>query len=314
MILYMNSIDGKKQHTLGIVLMAVATLFWGAGFVLNAQLSASSFDHMPALLNGVRFGVSTLILLAVFNKRIQFNKHLLLYGAIGGACLFGGFMLQTLAFSYTTPAHDGFFTAGYIIFVPFLTWIIYKKAPSWITLVGVAVAIGGLLTLNMKQETLPVGAWKGDLLALGCALCFALQIVWIDWLLAKNKTDNVQLAFWQVAFAAVFFIAYTLIFEHKYVFSMNFDFGYCWWRLAIVTLGGTAFAYFGQCYAQKNISPAETSLLMACESPVGAILSLIVGLDIFSWTIPVGGGLVIVAVVLVEIIPSMIAKRKEKTE
>ena len=306
----MNDINDKKQHILGIVLMTIATIFWGAGFVLNAQLSASSFNHAPALLNGVRFGVSVFILLAVFNKRIQFNKHVLLYGAVGGALLFGGFMMQTLAFSYTTPAHDGFFTAGYIIFVPLLVWIITKKNPGWITLIGIAVAICGLFLLNFEQETLPAGAWKGDLLALGCALCFALQIVWTDLLLAKNKTDNVQLAFWQVAFAAIFFIAYTLIFEHKYVFNMNFDFNYCWWRLAIVTLGGTAFAYYGQCYAQKTVSPAETSLLMACESPIGAILSLIVGLDIFSWTIPVGGGLVIIAVVLVEIVPSMIAKRK----
>lgn len=310
----MKEINGKKQHTIGIVFMTIATIFWGAGFVLNAQLCASSFDNAPALLNGVRFGVSALILLAIFNKRIQFNKRVLLYGAVGGVFLFGGFMLQTLAFNYTTPAHDGFFTAGYIIFVPFLVWITRKKSPSWITFIGVAVAIGGLFVLNCKQETLPVGAWKGDLMALGCALCFALQIVWTDALLSKNKTDNVQLAFWQVASAAVFFIAYTLIFEHKYVFNMNFDLRYCWWRLAIVTLGGTAFAYYGQCYAQKNISPAETSLLMACESPVGAILSLLVGLDVFSWTIPVGGGLVIVAVVLVEIIPNVIAKRKLKTE
>ena len=268
------------------------------------MLFRSSFASTPALLNSVRFGVSALILLAVFNRRIRFDGRTLLYGAVGGALLFGGFLLQTIAFAYTTPAHNGFFTAAYIVFVPFISWIVYKKRPCWITFLGVGLAIFGLVMLNLRQETLPDTAWKGDLLALGCALCFAFQIVWTDVLLAKNKTDSVQLAFWQVAFAAVLFIAFSLIFEHKYVFNMNFGFAYCWWRLAIVTIAGTAFAYFAQCYAQKYVSPTETSLLMACESPLGAILSLIVGLDVFSWTIPVGGGLVIIAVILVEIVPT----------
>lgn len=308
----MTNIYGKKQHILGILMLTVTTVIWGAGFVLNAELRASSFANAPALLNAVRFGMSALILLAVFNRRIRFNKHTLLYGAVGGALLFGGFLLQTIALGYTTPAHNGFFTAAYVVFVPFIAWIVYKKHPSWVMFLGAAVAICGLLVLNLKNETLPPDAWKGDLMTLGCALCFALQIIWTDVLLVKDKTDSVQLAFWQVAFAAIFFIAYSLIFENKYVFNMHFDFNYCWWRLAIVTIGGTAFAYYAQSYAQKHVSPTETSILMACESPIGAVLSLIVGLDVFAWTIPVGGGLVLAAVVLVEIVPSMISKRKEK--
>ena len=308
----MSNLYGKKQHIWGILMLTVTTVIWGAGFVLNAELRASSFANAPALLNAVRFGVSTLILLVVFNKRIRFNKHTLLYGAVGGALLFCGFLLQTVAFSYTTPAHNGFFTTAYVVFVPFITWIVYKKRPSWVLFVGAGVAICGLLVLNLKKETLPPDAWKGDLMTLGCALCFALQIIWTDILLVKDKTDSLQLAFWQVAFAAILFIAYTLIFENEYVFGMNFDFGYCWWRLAIVTIGGTAFAYYAQSYAQNHVSPTETSILMACESPIGAVLSLLVGLDVFAWTIPVGGGLVLAAVVLVEVVPSILAKKREK--
>ena len=310
----MNKSDNKKQHIVGIVMLSVTALFWGAGFVLNAQLRASSFANMPALLNAVRFGVATLVLLAVFNRRIRFGKRELLYGAVGGVLLFGGFYLQTAALAYTTPAHSGFFTATYIVFVPFITWIVYKKRPSLTMLVGALVAVCGLILLNLSNEATPVDCWKGDLMTLGCALCFALQIVWTDVLLAKNKTNSVQLTFWQLAFAALFFVAYALIFEHKYVFSMDFDLSYCWWRLAIVTFGGTAFAYYAQTFAQNHVSPTETSILMACESPLGALLSLAVGMDAFAWTIPVGGGLVIAAVVLVEVVPNIINKKKQNKE
>ena len=308
----MSNTDNKKLHIVGILMLVMTTIIWGAGFVLNAELRARSFANTPALLNAIRFGVAALLLLAAFNRKLHFSKYLLLYGAIGGALLFGGFMLQTAALKYTTPAHNGFFTAAYVVFVPFATWLVYKKRPSWVLFVGVAVAIGGLIILNVKNEALPPEAWKGDLMTLACALCFAVQIIWTDVLLTKNKADSVQLSFWQVAFAAVFFIAYTLIFEHKHVFTMEFDFAYCWWRLAIVTVGGTAFAYFAQTFAQNHVSPTETSIVLACESPIGAALSLAVGLDAFSWTIPVGGGLVIAAVVLVEIVPELINKRKQK--
>ena len=310
----MMELGNKKQHILGVVMLAITTVVWGAGFVINAELRASSFANAPALLNAVRFGVSALCLLVIFNRRIRFNKQTLLHGAVGGALLFGGFLLQTIALAYTPPAHNGFFTTAYVVLVPFIAWIVYKKRPSWFLFVGAGIAICGLLVLNLKSETLPPDAWKGDLMTLGCALCFALQIIWTDVLLGKNKTDNVQLSFWQVTFAAVLFIAYTLIFEHRYVFNMDFDFGYCWWRLAIVTLGGTAFAYYAQTYAQNHVSPTQTSIIMACESPIGAIISLIVGLDVLTWTIPVGGCLVVAAVVLVEVIPCIVNKRQQKKE
>ena len=310
----METVSSKKQHILGIVMLAVASVFWGSGFVLNAQLRASSFENMPGLLNAIRFGVAALCLLAVFNRRVICNKRILLCGAVCGALLFGGFLLQTVALRFTTPAHNGFFTAAYVIFVPFISWIVHKKRPSWVSMVGAVVAIGGLLVLNFKKETLPPDAWKGDLITLGCALCFALHIIWLDVCLTKYKVDSAPLTFWQVAFAAIFLIAYSLIVENKYVLTMEFDFSYCWWRLAIMIIGGTAFAYFAQTYAQKHVSSTETSILMGCESPFGAILSLIVGLDVFSWTIPVGGGLVVAAVVLVEIVPNLINRRKETQE
>ena len=308
----MIATTNKKQHIWGVAMLTITTIIWGAGFVWNAELRASSFSNTPALLNAVRFGVSALLLLAVFNKRIRATKQTLLHGAVGGALLFGGFMLQTVAFAYTTPAHIGFFTAAYVIFVPFIAWIVYKKCPSWVSFIGAGIAVCGLIVLNIKNETLPPDSWKGDLLSLGCALCFALQIIWTDVLLVKNKTDNAQLSFWQVAFAGILFIAYTLIFENKYVFDIDFDFAYCWWRLAIVTIGGTAFAYYAQTYAQQHVPPTETSILMACESPIGTVLSIIVGLDALTWTIPVGGVLVIAAVVLVETVPTIIYKRKSK--
>ena len=195
------------MHLVGLIMLSVVALFWGAGFVLNAQL-LGSFGNTPSLLNALRFGISALCLLAVFNRRIRFTKATLLYGSVGGALLFVGFLCQLVGMKYTSPSHSGFFTAFYIVLVPFIAWAVYRRRPHWSVFVGAAMAIGGLLLLNTTGSN-KGASWKGDLITLASALTFALQIVWADFALKRNKTDFVQLTFWQVAWAAVFFVAYT---------------------------------------------------------------------------------------------------------
>ncbi len=300
----------KKQHLIGLIMLSAVAIFWGAGFVLNAQL-LTTFADTPSLLNSLRFGVSALLLLAIFNKKIKFNKHILLYGSVGGALLFIGFLAQLIGMKYTTPSHSGFFTAFYIVLVPFISWIVYRKRPHYIIFVGAAIAIAGLVLLNFTTKE-NGASLKGDLITLVSALTFALQIVWADFLLKKNKTDYVQLTFWQVTFAAVLFILFTLIFESKHYSALRFNVNYDLWRLAIVVLGGTTFAYYAQTFAQLHLSPSETSLIMACESPIGAFLSMIIGAETFMWQTVGGGLMVIAAVVLVEIVPSFMERRAKR--
>ena len=303
-----------KQHTIGLILLGFTALFWGAGFVLNDQLLDAAFFNTPSLLNALRFVIAALCLLAVFNKKIKFNKRILLYGGLGGLMLFAGFLTQTIGQKYTTPSHSGFFTASYVMFVPFITWIAYKKRPHVISFVGVAIAIVGLVILNFKNDELGAeNAWIGDLLTIFCAVMFALQIFWSDYTLKKEKIDFVQLTFWQVAVAGVLFALYSAIFESKYYASLSIDMSYCWWRLLIVIFGGTGFAYYAQTYAQGHINATETSLIMACESPIGAFLSMILGIELFNWQTVVGGVLVIAAVILVEVVPGILTKKTSQT-
>lgn len=307
--------SGKKQHIIGLILLSMTAIFWGAGFVLNAQLVQSSFFDTPSLLLTFRFFFSALCLLVVFNKKIRFNKYILLYGGVGGIMLFAAFLTQTIGQKYTTPSHSGFFTASYAMFVPFISWIAYKKRPHWMNFLGVAVAVAGLALLNLNtNETGLPNMWIGDILTIVCALLFALQIFWTDYSLKKEKIDCLQLTFWQIAFGAVLFALYTVIFESKHYNSFHIDIQDNWWRLLIVIFGGTAFAYYAQTFSQQHLTATETSLIMACESPIGAFLSMILLIEPFSWQTIVGGALVIAAVVLVEVVPTIRVKRKKRLE
>lgn len=292
-------------------MLTATAVFWGAGFVLNDALLKNAFNAAPNLINAIRFGVAALLLGVIFARKLRFGRKTLLYAGVGGALLFAGFTLQLYGLKYTTPSHNGFFTAAYIVFVPFFAWIMRKKRPSRITFAGVGIAIAGLAILNLDGQNDSFAETAiGDALTLAGALMFAAQIAWTDYAYAKREIDCPNMTFWQVLCAALLFTLYTVIFESRSYGAITFETSACLWQLAIVSLGGTAFAYFAQTYAQNHISPTQTSLILACESPIGAVISIIAGVETFVWNMAVGGALVVVAVVIIEVAPMLCAKRR----
>lgn len=307
----------KKQHLAGIIMLSMTAIFWGAGFVLNNDLLNASFKNTPNIINTIRFGVATVLLGILFAKKLKFNRKTLLYAGLGGLMLFGGFTLQLLGLKRTTPSHNGFFTAAYVVFVPFIAWILRKKRPSWITFAGVGIALAGLAILNLDTSGATDNVNEtivGDLLTLACAVLFAAQIALTDYAYAKEEIDYPNMTFWQVLIATVLFALYSVIFEHGEYSSITFDPSYCIWRLAVTSVCGTAFAYLAQGYAQKHLAPTETSVILACESPIGTLISVLVGAEIFVWNTAVGGVLVVASVLIMELVPQITEKRAKSKD
>ena len=306
-----------KKRIISLVMLGVVALVWGLGFVLADELLVDGFAPVPGLQNALRFGIGTIILVIVLWKDIKLTKKTILYGIIGGALLFGGFLLQLAGQTYITPAHCGFFTALYFVMTPFFAWIVYKKSPHYTVFVAVALAVVGLVILNIgKMPT--EDEILGTILTVIGATMFALQIVFSDYLLKNDKIECNNLVVLQLIVASILFVLYTLIFESNKYSTLTIAIDKVWWKLAIVALLGTGFAYYAQTYAQKYVSPTQTSLILACETPIGAIASMIVGIDLFGWNIVVGGILVVGAVFLVEFAPTWTEKlrtrRRDKTK
>lgn len=307
---------GKKQHIFALVMLSMTAIFWGAGFVLNDNLLKAAFNETPNLINTIRFGVASIVLGIAFARKLKFNRKILLYAGLGGLMLFGGFTLQLLGLKRTTPSHNGFFTTTYVVFVPFITWILRRKRPSWITFICVGVAFAGLAILNVKgqTETSVSDTLTGDLLTLAGAVLFAGQIALTDYAYTKQEIDYPNMTFWQVLTGTVLFALYSAIFESGNYCAITFDVSYCVWRLAITSLCGTAFAYLAQGYAQKHLSPSETSVILACESPLGALMSVLAGVEAFVWNTAVGGVLVVAAVLIMELVPRILERRTKDKE
>ncbi len=306
----------KKQHNIALVMLCSTALVWGIGFVLNKLLlDKHGFGPIPLALNAVRFTVAAVVMLIVFGRKIRFSKKLWLYGVLNGLFLTGGFGLQVLGLNYTTPSSNGFFTVAYVLFVPFIAWIVFKRRPTAISFLGVVCALAGMavlsITTNNEQGS---NELLGNGLTLVSSLFFATQIVATEKALNNDGISATDISVLQLTFCAIFTVIASLIFESKSYATVQIDFGTCWWQLAIVSLGGTAFAYFSQSYGQGHLSSTETSIILACESPLGAIFSIALGLEVFGWQVLVGGILMFGSVVIMEILPTIVKRKKEKKQ
>ena len=114
-----------------------------------------------------------------------------LSGVICGALLFIASSLQQMGLVSTTAGKAGFITALYVVLVPVAAWFLFRKNPGKVIWLGVLIAVGALWLLCMPAD----GGFvlqSGDLLVLGCAVCFTFQILCVDHYAAR--VSGVKLA------------------------------------------------------------------------------------------------------------------------
>ncbi len=298
----------NSRYNVAMLAVVLTAIFWGAGFVMNDKLLQAGV--CTSLINTFRFLGAAIIIGLVFCRQININKNLLLFGALCGAILFVAFEMQITALKYTTAGQNAFFSAGTIVFVPFLAWIVNKKMPKLSTWIGVVVAVIGFVIIYSLNE--PNGDSivdkqneLGNFITVLAAILFSMQIVVNEWVLAKYKLHALSLAFVQIAVAGVLFLLYFLIFHLSTANLQAVDWSLAIFPLFFIVVLGTAFAYPSQIKAQQILPASTVSLVLSQEAVVGLIISVIVGSDVLTWQLVLGGVLITVAVFIVELIPQI---------
>lgn len=265
----------KKQIKADLSIFSI-TVIWGSSFIIMKNIS----EDIPAYAYlAMRFSVAAIILTCIFYKHLKgINLKSIIRGSLIGLFLYLGMMLQVLGLKTTSASNSAFITGLNVIMVPIISVLLLKKKPPINAIIGVFLAAVGLFLLTGFQ-----GNWIiGDTLTLACALCFALQIIFIDKF--ASDMDIYHLALIGVASAAVFYlitwagISFTSVNMPSIVFDSKII-------LTILYTGalGTAFGYGVQTIAQKYTTPTRTALILTCEPVFGAVFALIVP-DIYGRT------------------------------
>ena len=287
----------KKQLT-GVAFLAVAVLIWGSTFVAQSV----GMDKVgPFTFQAVRCALAVLFLLPVIALfeirdiknyfRKWLDKKLWLTGILCGLALFIAASLQQVSLVDTDAGKAGFLTALYIVLVPVIGFFLGRRL-SLPTIISIVLAVIGLYLLSCVGVTT---IRTGDLLLLGCALAFAVQITLIDRL--GKDVDGLRLNCIQCLVVTILSTIFMFGTEEPHLP----DILACWLPIGYAGILSMGVAYSLQVLGQQRLEPTAASLIMSLESVVAAITGWLILRETMTGVELFGCCLVFSAVILSQI-------------
>lgn len=259
----------RKTTPKGIIFLLITAVIWGSSFVAQ-EIGMKSIDAFT--FTGIRTTLGALFLfpiVLILNKRFDLRKNTLLSGLVLGVIFSVAQNFQQFAFYYSTSGKIAFITAFYMFFVPLFSVFLGKKV-KLLTWLSILFGLAGLFLLCINPSDL-TAINLGDVLALICAVFYAVQIMTIDKLLEKD-INGVQLSFMQFAVAAVISLVAMFVFEHPVIADIKTAAP----SLLYSGIMSCGIAYTFQIVGQKHANPVVASLLMCMESVFAVIAAAVI--------------------------------------
>ena len=282
----------KNRKLLGNLLLLLTAMIWGTAFVAQRvgmdSIEPITFNAARMWLAAVAIGSAAFLTRRNRQKGQAPNnaeKQITADGAagavtglgdpaqdrrrntiIGGICcgtfLTAASLFQQMGIVYTTAGKAGFITAMYMLLVPILNFVLFKKKNTWLVWTGVLIGVAGMYLLCITDG---FSLTYGDTLVCICALLFSGHILCCDHFVRLGNPlfiSAIQFTTVAVISSVAAFIAEEPSWQK--VISAAIPILYC----GIVSGG---IGYTLQMIAQKFTDPTIASLLMSLESVFAVI-------------------------------------------
>lgn len=286
----------------GDLALVVAAVCFGGTFLV-VQDAVSQVEPVPFL--AVRFAIGALVLWPLARRRPR-SAGEVRDGALAGLALLAGYVLQTVGLQYTGSAASAFITYLLVVFVPVIGLVLLRRRPHPITLLGIVVAVAGLVLLtDPGGGGATSGFGRGEVLTLGCAVAFAAHVVILGE--TAHRHDPIRLAVVQIAVVALG-CAVPGLWLGGYGFPAPVL------AAAVATaVVATALAFVLQVSGQRTVPPARAALLLLLEPVSAALLASVRGEALRPLQLG-GAALILIAVVLSEVLPERLDQRVRTRE
>ncbi len=295
----------NNKRFLGNSLLIFAAVIWGMAFAFQRigmqSIEPATFASARMVLAAVAVGAVAFVLdfsksnttknMSMQEKK-EYKKNTYLGGVCCGLFLTGGNLFQQIGIVSTSAGKAGFITAMYMLFVPIINFILFKKKSGFRVWFAVILGIAGMYLLCVT-ETFTLT--RGDAFVLLCAVCFSGHILCCDHFVQKGnpiKISAIQFAVTAVLCGIVAFLTETPTLEK--LTSAAVPILYC----GIISAG---VGYTLQIVAQKFTDPTVASLIMSLESVfavVGGMLILGETMKTQEW---IGCVIIFSAIILVQL-------------
>ena len=274
--------------TMGLLVTAAV---WGSTFVLIKDV----VGRMPvADFLAVRFIVAAVAMFALFHRQVaRLERRQLWRGVMLGALYGLGQLLQTWGLALISPSVSGFVTGMYVVFTPILATLLLRQRMSGSVWLAVGMATLGLALLTLNGFSVDLGVW----LTLISALLYGLHIVGLGhW---SRADEAFGLSAVQMAVIALVCLLATAGHGGP---TLPPDRS-AWIAVLYMALVAGAGAMLMQTWAQAHLPATRAAIVMTTEPVFAATFAVMFGSDVLTWRMLCGGGLVLVAMYLVELRP-----------
>lgn len=241
--------------------MLITSLLFGFSFSIQA-IGAKHLDPFSFSIGKYIIAIITTIPF-ILRKTKTSRKDEIIYGIILGLILFGFTNLQQVVAKEGTPGKTGFITSLYIVEVPLINFLFFKKKISLQTIISLLFSIAGLVLISDLKD---FSIKTSDILTIVCSLLLASQIIVLG--KCSNKCNVFKLNFYSfVVILLLSIFGYFIAGEQATL--AGFKNG--WFPILYVGFGCSTIGCGLQAYCQKTLDPTTTSLILSLESVFSVI-------------------------------------------
>ncbi|WP_258066314.1 MULTISPECIES: DMT family transporter [unclassified Rathayibacter] len=267
------------------------TAIWGGTFLaVHIAMEHSG----PLFFVGMRFAIAGLISAVVFHRSLRGMRRIdLAAGVVIGVMIFAGYGLQSYGLQTITSSTSAFLTALYVPLVPLLQWVVFRRRPGVLTLVGVALAFVGLLLIAGPQPGVALGA--GEVATIVSTLPIAAEIILIG--LVAGRVDLGRVTVVQLLVAgALGFASMPVAGEAVPAFSGA-------WLIPALALGASScLIQLTMNWAQRSVSPSRATIIYSAEPVWAGLIGRLAG-DRLPALALLGAGFIVAGTLVSELKP-----------
>ena len=268
------------------ILLVFVTLIWGATFIM---VKDALNDAGPFAFGTLRFTIAGILTLVIVNKSIfTLTKTEIIGGLICGFCLFCGYAFQNFGLMQTSASKSAFITSVSVLMVPIILYLFnIQKIKMKVWFAVVLATIGLYILLDPRGGMIN---W-GDILTFGCAMGFAVHIIFQGYYVKKN-----------VRVLPFFLVQAWVVVGLSFINSLLFEPIFAIWSprlisaLLVTGIAATFIAILLMIWAQQILNPSETAIIFAMEPVFASLFAMVFAAEFLGMWGYFGGGLVVLAV------------------
>lgn len=270
----------KKIQLRNSLLLLLTATIWGVAFVAQSvgmdYVGPFTFNMIRSIMGGIVLIPCIFLLDRIAPKekrelteteKKQGRKTLLTGGICCGVLLAFASNLQQIGIQYTTVGRAGFITACYIIIVPILSFLLFRKKCRGTIIFAVLLALIGLYLLCIT-DGFTIG--KGDFYVLLCSVLFSFHILVIDHfspLVDGVKMSCIQFFVCGIVSGIPAVLTETIVWENILQ---------AWMPILYAGVMSCGVAYTLQIVGQKNMNPTVASLILSMESCISVLAGWVI--------------------------------------